>query len=133
VDAYRPLEPDRLDHARARGTRPARAALLLLAVALVAREVRRARRGRLAPKAGRQLTAIEYALARVREAVSRTPPDRENPPAAAVIEITLGPTLRALLRGEVPPHLVEGFDLDLEVPDFVPEGWAEPQGDEPPG
>jgi hypothetical protein len=57
----------------------------------------------------------------------------ENPPPAAVIEITLGPTLRALLQGEVPLHLVEGSDPDLQVPDFVPEGWAEPTGDEPPG
>jgi len=57
----------------------------------------------------------------------------ENPPPAAVIEITLGPTLRALLRGEVPLHLVEGSDPDLQVPDFVPEGCAEPTGDEPPG
>jgi len=57
----------------------------------------------------------------------------ENPPAAAIIEITLGPTLRALLRGEVPSDLVEGSDPDLEVPDFVPEGWAELTGDEPPG
>jgi hypothetical protein len=56
----------------------------------------------------------------------------ENPPAAADIEITLGPTLRAL-QGEVSPRLVEGPDLDLEVPDFVPEGWAEPRGEEPPG
>jgi hypothetical protein len=57
----------------------------------------------------------------------------ENPPAAAVIEITLGPTLRALLQGEVPPNLAKGSDLDLEVPDFVPEGWADPRGEEPPG
>jgi hypothetical protein len=57
----------------------------------------------------------------------------ENPPAATVLEITLGPRLRALLQGEVTPHLAEGSDPDSEVPDFVPEGWAEPQGDEPPG
>src|SRR3989454_4171337 len=57
----------------------------------------------------------------------------ENPPAAMVIEITLGPTLRALLQGEAPPHLTEASDLDLEVPDFVPEGWAEPRSEEPPG
>jgi len=56
----------------------------------------------------------------------------ENPPPATVIAITLGPTLRTL-QGEVSPHLVEGPDLDLEVPDFVPEGWAEPRGEEPPG
>jgi len=57
----------------------------------------------------------------------------ENPPAATVLEITLGPRLRALLQGEVPPQLAEGSDPDSEVPDFVPEGWAEPRGNEPPG
>ena len=57
----------------------------------------------------------------------------ENPPAPMVFEIRLGPTLRALLQGEAPPHLAEGFGLDLEVPDFVPEGWAEPRGEEPAG
>ena len=55
----------------------------------------------------------------------------ENPPAALVFEIRLGPALRALL-GEVPSDLVEGSDLDSEVPDFVPEG-ADPRGDEPAG
>jgi hypothetical protein len=54
----------------------------------------------------------------------------ENPPAAMVFEIRLGPTLRALLQGE---DLKEGSDLDSEVPDFVPEGWADPRGDEPAG
>ena len=54
----------------------------------------------------------------------------ENPPAAMVFEIRLGPTLRALLQGE---DLTEGSDLDSEVPDFVPEGWADPRGDEPAG
>jgi len=43
-----------------------------------------------------------------------------------VLEITLGPNLRALLRGELPPNLAEGSDPDFEVPDFVPEDWGEP-------
>jgi hypothetical protein len=45
------------------------------------------------------------------------------------IEITLGPKLRALLAGEFPPDI----DQDSEVPDFVPEEWAKPVGEEPPG
>jgi hypothetical protein len=57
----------------------------------------------------------------------------DDPPPGAVLEITLGPTLRALLQGEVPPNLTEGSSPNLEVPDFVPEGWAEPLGEEPPG
>jgi hypothetical protein len=52
----------------------------------------------------------------------------ENPPPATMLEITLGPTLRALLQAEVPPHLTEGSGLDLEVPDFVPEGWTGDSG-----
>ena len=53
----------------------------------------------------------------------------ENPPPATVFEITLGPNLRALLRGEVPP----GADPEWEVPDFPPEGWGERPGERPPG
>ena len=52
----------------------------------------------------------------------------ENPPGA-VVEITLGPKLRALLAGELPPDL----DQASEVPDFPPEGWGEPAAEEPPG
>ena len=57
----------------------------------------------------------------------------ENPPPATVLEITLGPNLRALLRGEVPPTLAQGCDPDWQVPDFPPEEWGEPAGEEPPG
>ena len=53
----------------------------------------------------------------------------ENPPPGTVFEITLGPNLRALLAGELPPDL----DEDFEVPDFVPEEWGEPTGEGPPG
>jgi hypothetical protein len=49
----------------------------------------------------------------------------ENPPPPNVLEITLGPDLRALLRGEL-LSAAEEFDLELEIPDFQPEGWGEP-------
>jgi hypothetical protein len=54
------------------------------------------------------------------------------PPPTAVLGITLGPELRALLQGEFPPN-AEGSDLSLEVPDFPPEEWGEPAGEEPSG
>jgi hypothetical protein len=53
----------------------------------------------------------------------------ENPRPGAVVEITIGPKLRALLAGELPPDL----DQSSEVPDFVPEEWTEPAGEQPPG
>jgi hypothetical protein len=55
----------------------------------------------------------------------------ENPPPGNVLEITLGPDLVALLRGEFPPNTVEG--AEPQVPDFVPAEWAESAGEEPPG
>ncbi len=55
-----------------------------------------------------------------------------GPPPGPVIEITLGPTLRALLRGEVPAALVEESEPSCELPDFPPEGWRERRGDERP-
>jgi hypothetical protein len=57
----------------------------------------------------------------------------ENPPPGMVLEITLGPSLQALLRGELPPHLAPGSDPGFEVPDFPPEEWEELAGEEPPG
>jgi hypothetical protein len=51
----------------------------------------------------------------------------ENPPPPNVLEITLGPDLRALLQGELLSS-TEEHDLDLEIPDFPPEGWGEPGG-----
>jgi hypothetical protein len=57
----------------------------------------------------------------------------ENPLPGAVLEITLGPNLRALLAGELPPKLAWGSDPGYEVPDFPPEEWQEPPGEEPPG
>ena len=55
----------------------------------------------------------------------------ENPPPGNAIEITLGPNLLALLRGELPPNPGEGSEP--QVPDFVPEEWAESAGKQPPG
>jgi hypothetical protein len=52
----------------------------------------------------------------------------ENPPGN-LVEITLGPELRALLAGELPP----GLDQAFEIPDFPPEEWGEPAGEEPAG
>jgi hypothetical protein len=51
----------------------------------------------------------------------------ENPPPGTVFEISLGSNLLALTRGEFPPKRDPGF----EVPDFVPEEWAGPAGEEP--
>jgi hypothetical protein len=50
----------------------------------------------------------------------------ENPPPGAVLEITLGPNLQALLAGE-PPSL----EPRPEVPDFLPDEWGEPADEEP--
>jgi hypothetical protein len=52
----------------------------------------------------------------------------ENPPGP-IAEITIGPKLRALLAGELPPDL----DEDFETPEFVPEESGEPGAEEPPG
>jgi hypothetical protein len=57
----------------------------------------------------------------------------ENPPPGRVLEITLGPNLRTVLQGELPPTLAQGSDPGFEVPDFPPEDWQEPPGEEPPG
>jgi hypothetical protein len=51
----------------------------------------------------------------------------ENP--GAVLEITFGPNLRALLAGEFPPNLDPAF----EAPDFPPAEWGEQAGEERPG
>ncbi len=50
----------------------------------------------------------------------------ENPRTGAVVEITMGPKLLALLAGELPPE----FDEDFEFPDFVPKEWERPAGEE---
>jgi hypothetical protein len=50
-------------------------------------------------------------------------------PPGNVVELTLGPNLLALLGGELPSNLDPGF----EVPDFPPEEWGQPAGEEPLG
>ena len=52
----------------------------------------------------------------------------ENPPPGMVFEITFGPNLQAFLRGEVPANP----GSEPQVPDFVPEEWTAPAGEEPP-
>lgn len=49
----------------------------------------------------------------------------ENPPAGVVLEITLGPNLRALGE-EIPP----GLDPAWQVPNYPPAEW---EGEPPPG
>ena len=56
----------------------------------------------------------------------------ENPPPGMVLEIALGPSLQALLRGELRPHLAPGSDLGFEITDFPPEEWEELAGAVPP-
>jgi hypothetical protein len=55
----------------------------------------------------------------------------ENSPPN-VLEITLGPELRALLREELSLSAA-GSSMDLEIPDFPPEGWGEVAGEEQSG
>ena len=42
-------------------------------------------------------------------------------------EIEVGPNLRLILQGEVPPGFEMGADPG-EIPDFLPEHWEEPSG-----
>jgi hypothetical protein len=53
----------------------------------------------------------------------------ENPAPGTMLEITLGPNLRALLVGE----LLLNSDPDFEVPDFAPQEWGELAAEDPPG
>ena len=57
----------------------------------------------------------------------------ENQPPGAVVEITIGPNLRALFERELPSTLAQGSDPSWQVPDYPPEDWGEPAGEEPPG
>jgi hypothetical protein len=54
----------------------------------------------------------------------------ENPIPPIAIEIEYGPRLRALLRGEQ-DKLDQEFEEDWQAPDFPPEAWGEPSGEEP--
>jgi hypothetical protein len=56
----------------------------------------------------------------------------ENPLPAIVLEITYGPKLRALLRGDL-DGLAQESEQDWQVPDFPPEGWEEPTSRDPSG
>ena len=51
----------------------------------------------------------------------------EGAPPPIGLEIELGPNLRAILRGEVPPGLDAGPDPE-KASDFVPEEWEELPG-----
>ncbi len=53
----------------------------------------------------------------------------ENPPPGAMLEISLGPNLRALLAGKLRPDP----DPDYAVADFAPEEWGEFAAEDPPG
>ncbi|MGZ4439718.1 MAG: hypothetical protein ACXVZN_05020, partial [Gaiellaceae bacterium] len=55
----------------------------------------------------------------------------ENPPPGTGFEITLGPNLRALMRGELPPTPAGELDPEWELPDYVPKEWDEQDGEEP--
>jgi hypothetical protein len=56
----------------------------------------------------------------------------ENPLPPLVLEITYGPKLRALLRGELPLDAEEA-DTEWQVPDFPPKEWGEREGGETAG
>ncbi len=56
----------------------------------------------------------------------------ENPLPPLVLEITDGPKLRALLRGDL-DNLSRESEHDWQVPDFAPEEWGEPASEEPSG
>ena len=56
----------------------------------------------------------------------------ENPLPPLVLEISYGPRLRALLRGEL-DKLDQEFPEDWRVPDVPPTEWGGPPGAEPAG
>jgi hypothetical protein len=51
----------------------------------------------------------------------------ENPPPALVLEITLHPHRRIPPRQDASPEL----DLGWQVPDFPPQEWEQPSGEQP--
>ena len=56
----------------------------------------------------------------------------ENPPPGLVLEITLGPNLRALLKaskGDTPSFLDRVADAGWQVPDYPPEEWSGSAGE----
>jgi hypothetical protein len=54
----------------------------------------------------------------------------ENGPRGMVFEIRFGPTVQAVLRGEVPSMSQKELDSDWCVPDFAPEEWRNSSGEE---
>jgi hypothetical protein len=56
----------------------------------------------------------------------------ENPLPPLVVEIEYGPRLRALMRADL-DKLEQEFEEDWQVPDFPPEEWKEPRGDDSSG
>ena len=50
----------------------------------------------------------------------------ENTPAGMVFEIKLGPSWRALMRGELPTTSNDQLDPDWIAPDFPPQEWRNP-------
>ena len=52
----------------------------------------------------------------------------ENTPPGMMIEINLGPDIRALLQRDTPPDLDPGW----QAPDYPPHSWAEPAPEQPP-
>jgi hypothetical protein len=56
----------------------------------------------------------------------------ENPIPPLMIEIKYGPRLQALMRGEW-DKLGQQFPEDWQAPDFLPEEWTKPSGDDPSG
>jgi hypothetical protein len=50
----------------------------------------------------------------------------ENPPPRLVFEITLGPNVQALMRGELPTTPAGESAPSFEVPDFPPQEWGAP-------
>jgi hypothetical protein len=53
----------------------------------------------------------------------------ENPIPPLVLEISYGPRLRALMQGEL-DKLDQEFPENWQVPDFPPEEWGEPTGED---
>lgn len=54
----------------------------------------------------------------------------ENTPPGLVLEITVGPNLQALIRGELPPTLSGESEPTFEIPDFPPEEWSASAGED---
>jgi len=56
----------------------------------------------------------------------------KNRPAGNLLELSFGPSLRAILRGDL-EVLARESEQGWQVPDFPPAEWGEPAGGEPAG